>query len=161
MREALEQAGLAPAALELELTESMIMQDPARTAETMRQLKELGIGLCLDDFGTGYSSLNYLRRFPVDYLKIDRSFIWDVTTDPSGAAVARSIVAIAHSLGIWAVAEGVETWEQFDFLVESRCDALQGFLFSKPLPPDEFAHLLREDHLLKKEGDLNGAPVAH
>ena len=153
VRCALEKAGLEPAALELEITESMIMHDPARAAETMRQLRDLGIGLCLDDFGTGYSSLNYLRRFPVDYLKIDRSFIFDATTDPSGAAVARSIVAIAHSLGIGAVAEGVESWAQFDFLAESRCDALQGFLFSRPLEPLAFTHMLSEGRTLGREAD--------
>ncbi len=150
VRKTLELSHLDPEMLELELTESMIMPDPARAAETMGQLKALGVGLCLDDFGTGYSSLNYLRRFPVDFLKIDRSFILDVAADPSDAAVARSIVAIAHSLGIGAVAEGVETWEQFDFLAESRCDALQGFLFSRPLPPQDFALLLKEGRELKR-----------
>jgi diguanylate cyclase (GGDEF)-like protein len=144
----LAESDLAPATLDLELTESMIMHDPARAADTMRCLKQIGVGLCLDDFGTGYSSLNYLRRFPVDYLKIDRSFINDVASDPSGAAVTRSIVAIAHSLGIGAVAEGVETWEQYNFLTASRCNALQGFLFSKPLPPANFSRLLRESRAL-------------
>jgi diguanylate cyclase (GGDEF)-like protein len=144
----LEETGLAPGMLELELTESMIMHDPGSAAETMRHLKDLGVGLSLDDFGTGYSSLNYLRRFPVDHLKIDRSFITDVTSDASAAAMATSVVAIAHSLGIKAVAEGVETREQLDLLAACRCDALQGFLFSKPLPPDEFAGLLRDGRTL-------------
>ena len=151
VQKTLETNGLDPAILDLELTESMIMHDPARAAETMHRLKVIGIGLCLDDFGTGYSSLNYLRRFPVDYLKIDRSFILDVTTDPSGAAVTRSIVAIAHSLGIAAVAEGVDSWEQFDFLVGSQCDALQGFLFSRPLVASEFARLLRAGRTLARD----------
>jgi EAL domain-containing protein (putative c-di-GMP-specific phosphodiesterase class I) len=148
---ALAEANLAPGMLELELTESMIMHDPDGAAETMHQLKKLGVGLSLDDFGTGYSSLNYLRRFPVDYLKIDRSFITDVASDPSGAAVATSIVAIAHRLGIGAVAEGVETWGQLDFLANCGCNAFQGFLFSKPLPPKEFACLLYEGRSLVRD----------
>jgi diguanylate cyclase (GGDEF)-like protein/PAS domain S-box-containing protein len=142
--------GMDPEMLTLELTESMIMHDPAGAAETMRRLKALGVGLSLDDFGTGYSSLNYLRRFPVDCLKIDRSFITDVTTDAGAAAVATSVVAIAHSLKLTAIAEGVETKEQLAFVRESRCDGLQGYYFSKPLPADEFVRLLREDRRLEK-----------
>jgi EAL domain-containing protein (putative c-di-GMP-specific phosphodiesterase class I) len=108
---------------------------------TTQELRELGVGLSLDDFGTGYSSLNYLRRFPVGSLKIDRSFIQDVATDPSGASVAASVVAVAHNLGLTAVAEGVETPGQLDFLAGCGCDAFQGYLFSKPLPAEEFARL--------------------
>jgi EAL domain-containing protein (putative c-di-GMP-specific phosphodiesterase class I) len=115
----------------------------------MRQLGALGVRLALDDFGTGYSSLNYLRRFPVDCLKIDRSFICDVACDSSAAAVATSIVAIAHSLGLQDVAEGVETAEQLAFLRQCSCDALQGYYFSRPLPAVEFAELLAEDRRLK------------
>jgi EAL domain-containing protein (putative c-di-GMP-specific phosphodiesterase class I) len=144
VRQALTETGLAPEYLELELTESMIMRNPDQAAETMRQLKGLGVHLALDDFGTGYSSLNYLRRFPVDSLKIDRTFISDVAVDASSAAVATSVVAIAHSLGLKAIAEGVETDEQLEFLRNCRCDAFQGYFFSKPLPPEEFAELLRE-----------------
>ena len=139
-----------PGQLELELTESMIMANPARAAETMRRLKEIGFALFLDDFGTGYSSLSYLRRFPVDGLKIDRSFINAVTADESDAAVTSSIVAIAHNLGILVVAEGVETWEQFDFLAACRCEFLQGYLFSKPVSADAFTALLREDRRLTR-----------
>ncbi|MEZ4601137.1 MAG: EAL domain-containing protein [Syntrophotaleaceae bacterium] len=142
VRTILEETGLSADMLELELTESMIMHDPAGAAETMRHLKKLGIRLALDDFGTGYSSLNYLRRFPVDHLKIDRSFITDATHDASAAAMVAGVVAIARSLGIKAVAEGVETREQLDLLAGCQCDAYQGYLFSKPLPPDEFAPLL-------------------
>ena len=145
----LAETGLEPTWLELELTESMLMRDPLGAAATMRRLRELGIGLCLDDFGTGFSSLNYLRRFPVDYLKIDRSFIVDVTSDASAAAVASSVVAIAHSLGIVAVAEGVETREQLEFLAGCRCDQLQGYLFSRPLPAADFAALVREGRRLE------------
>jgi EAL domain-containing protein (putative c-di-GMP-specific phosphodiesterase class I) len=130
--------------LELELTESMVMDDPAGAQQTMRELKELGVGLSLDDFGTGYSSLNYLRRFPVDSLKIDRSFIRDVATDPSGASVVTSVIDIAHNLGLTAVAEGIETSEQLAFLAGCGCDMYQGFFFSRPLPAAEFTDLLRE-----------------
>jgi diguanylate cyclase (GGDEF)-like protein/PAS domain S-box-containing protein len=136
--------GLNSDLLELEITESMIMDDPERASKTLHELKKLGLHLSLDDFGTGYSSLNYLRRFPVDSLKIDQSFIHDVTTDPSGASVVASIVDIAHNLNLVAIAEGVETSEQLDFLVANECDVVQGYLFSKPLPADKFAALLKQ-----------------
>jgi EAL domain-containing protein (putative c-di-GMP-specific phosphodiesterase class I) len=139
----LHQTGLDPALLELELTESMLMGDPHRAQVTLRELKDLGISLSLDDFGTGFSSLNYLRRFPVDSLKIDRSFIHDVSIDASGASVVTSIIDIAHNLNLTAIAEGVETQGQCDFLIANNCDAIQGYLFSKPLPALEFEALLR------------------
>ena len=119
------------------------MADAAGAEQPMEILKQLGVRLSLDDFGTGYSSLNYLRRFPVDSLKIDRSFICDVATDPSGASVVSSVINIAHSLNMAAIAEGVETREQLAFLVGCNCDMLQGYLFSKPLPVEEFTDLLR------------------
>lgn len=140
----LQETGLPPHLLELELTESMIMRDPQSAVATMQQLNLLGVSLALDDFGTGYSSLNYLRRFPVDCLKIDRSFISDVADDPSAAAVATSIIAIAHSLGLQAVAEGVETREQLDFLSKCGCDSYQGYLFSAPVPTSDFTEMLRK-----------------
>ena len=139
----LQESGLDPQLLELELTESMVMHDPAGAERTMHTLKELGVGLSLDDFGTGYSSLNYLRRFPVDSLKIDRSFISDVVDDASGASVVTSVIDIAHNLGKTAVAEGVETPAQLTFLANCGCDMYQGYWFSMPLPADEFADLLR------------------
>jgi EAL domain-containing protein (putative c-di-GMP-specific phosphodiesterase class I) len=138
----LEQSGLDSSHLELELTESIVMRDVISAERTMRRLKMLGIHLSLDDFGTGYSSLNYLRRFPVDSLKIDRSFINDVATDASSASVATSIIAIAHNLGLQTVAEGVETPEQLAFLADCGCDLYQGYFFSAPLPAKEFASLL-------------------
>ena len=144
----LRECGIAPRLLELELTESMIMRDPLAAAAIMQQLKALGVSLALDDFGTGYSSLNYLRRFPVDCLKIDRSFISDAASDPSAAAVATSIVAIAHSLGLRAIAEGVETGEQLDFLRDCGCDSLQGYYFSRPVAGEAFAAMLREGRRL-------------
>ncbi|HBT82501.1 MAG: hypothetical protein A2091_05125 [Desulfuromonadales bacterium GWD2_61_12] len=132
---------LSPHVLELELTESMIVDNPEAAATTMHKLRILGVRLALDDFGTGYSSLNYLRRFPVDALKIDQSFIADVATDRGGAAVVNSVIAIAHSLGLEAVAEGVETVEQLYFLRGCHCNTLQGYLYSKPLPAGEFVAL--------------------
>jgi diguanylate cyclase (GGDEF)-like protein/PAS domain S-box-containing protein len=148
VKEVLREADLDPRLLVLELTESMVMDDPAGAERAMRMLKDLGVGLSLDDFGTGYSSLNYLRRFAVDSLKIDRSFIHDVATDPSGASVVTSIIDIAHNLGLTAVAEGVETREQLAFLTNCGCDMFQGYLFSKPLPAEEFIDLLREGRQL-------------
>lgn len=141
----LQDTGLPPHLLELELTESMIMRNVQTAAETMQELNALGVSLALDDFGTGYSSLNYLRRFPVDCLKIDRSFISDVADDPSAAAVATSIIAIAHSLGLQAVAEGVETEEQLEFLRQCACDSYQGYLYSAPLAVEEFTAMLRQE----------------
>ncbi len=140
----LRQSALDPRFLELELTESMIMDKPSEAVRTMLELKNLGISLSLDDFGTGYSSLNYLRRFPVDNLKIDRSFIQDIVIDSSCASVVTSVIDIAHNLGLVAIAEGVETCEQLAFLCGCGCDMLQGYLFSKPLPAEEFAVLLQQ-----------------
>ena len=145
IRDILEHCGVEPHLIELELTETMLMRDPQAAAQTLQQLMNLGVRLALDDFGTGYSSLNYLRRFPVNILKIDRSFICDAAVDPSAAAVANSVVAIAHSLGLTAVAEGVETREQLEFITHSGCDAFQGFLFSRAVPAEAFAVLLSED----------------
>jgi diguanylate cyclase (GGDEF)-like protein/PAS domain S-box-containing protein len=149
VHQALFESGVDAHWLELELTESMLMRQPAAAIETMLQLKMLGVSLALDDFGTGYSSLNYLRRFPVDSLKIDRSFISDVPGDTSATAVAASIVAIAHSLGMHAIAEGVETVEQLRFLQGCGCDRMQGFYFSRPLPEEEFVALLRSGKRLE------------
>ena len=145
----LDEFDMDPHWLDLELTESMVMQDPDHVAETLARLKEIGFALSLDDFGTGYSSLNYLRRFPIDCLKIDRSFILDVASDTTAASVANSVIGIAHSLGIHAIAEGVETREQYAFLALCECDSIQGFLFSKPLPAAELATLLTNNTTFK------------
>ena len=152
VRTVLQRYGLDPTLLELELTESMIMEHAESASSILQELKCLGVSLSLDDFGTGYSSLNYLRRFPVDSLKIDQSFIHDVTTDPSGASVVASIIDIAHNLQLTAIAEGVETHEQLEFLVANECDAVQGYLFSKPLPAQEFIALLQQGKYWKAAG---------
>jgi diguanylate cyclase (GGDEF)-like protein/PAS domain S-box-containing protein len=155
VKQILTEFGMDPRWLELELTESMVMQDPDKVAIILGQLKEIGFSLSLDDFGTGYSSLNYLRRFPIDYLKIDRSFILDVASDSTAASVANSVIGIAHSLGIHAIAEGVETREQLAFLAQCKCDSIQGFLFSKPLPAAELARLLTEKTTFAPTGELD------
>jgi EAL domain-containing protein (putative c-di-GMP-specific phosphodiesterase class I) len=140
--EALRGADLPAASLDLEITESNAMQNAELSIATLQDLKNLGVSLSMDDFGTGYSSLNYLKRFPIDRLKIDQSFVRDVTRDPDDAAIATAIIAMAHSLKLTAVAEGVETEEQLEFLLEQRCDEMQGYLFSRPVPAAEFEELL-------------------
>lgn len=139
----LRDTAIAPRHLELELTEGVIMRNAASTIKTLQQLKQLGITLSIDDFGTGYSSLSYLKRFPLDTLKIDRAFVKDVTSSPDDAAITTAIIAMAHSLNLRVLAEGVETEAQMAFLREQGCDDLQGYLVSKPLPAEELVQLLR------------------
>lgn len=134
----LQDTGLAPEYLELELTESVIMHDVEATIATFTQLKSMGVKLAIDDFGTGYSSLAYLKLFPIDYLKIDRSFVFNIANEPSDAAIAASVIILAHSMNLKVVAEGVEVVEQLDILREKGCDFVQGFFFSRPLPAKEF-----------------------
>lgn len=141
---ALQEAALSPRHLELEITESMVMQKPEEAIAVLRKLKNMGVRISIDDFGTGYSSLNYLRRFPVDSLKIDRSFIMNATTNPDDAAIVKGIVALAHNLKLKVITEGVETEAQFEFLRDVECDEVQGFLFSRPLPTDEFLKFLKQ-----------------
>jgi len=133
--------GLDPGRLVLELTETAVMGDPAAAARALRELRDLGVGLSLDDFGTGYSSLSYLRRFPVSSLKIDRSFVKDMSTNQSDATIVRTIIEMAHSLGFSVVAEGVETEEQAALLRLLRCEYAQGYLFARPMPAEELARL--------------------
>ncbi len=134
--------------LELELTESLVMQDVEKTIATLSRLKVMGIKLSIDDFGTGYSSLSYLKRFPIDTLKIDQSFVRDITTDPDDAAIAKSIISMAHDMQLRVIAEGVETEDQKCFLRLRRCDEMQGYLFSRPVPAVEFEKILREGRSL-------------
>jgi EAL domain-containing protein (putative c-di-GMP-specific phosphodiesterase class I) len=143
IRATVERTGLAPTSLELELTESVIMRDPVDTARRLREITALGIRLSVDDFGTGYSSLGYLRSFPISSLKIDRSFVRDLERDASGAAIPEAIVALAKSLGLKVVAEGVETRGQLAVLRRLGCEEMQGYLFSRPLPGDEVLALLQ------------------
>ncbi|MBC1223593.1 EAL domain-containing protein [Nostoc sp. UCD121] len=140
----LEETGLQASSLELEVTESFLMADIDRSVKTLKQLRELGICLALDDFGTGYSSLNYLKRFPVNMLKIDRSFVQDVMSNPDSAAVTNAIIALAKSLRLKITAEGVETKEQLEYLQMRGCDEGQGFYFSRPVPADIIAPMLQK-----------------
>lgn len=143
VQETLESTGADPTRLKLELTESLFLDNADSVVEKMQELRAMGIGLSLDDFGTGYSSLAYLRRMPLDQLKIDQSFVRDVTKDFGAAAITQSLVAMAHSLGLTVVAEGVETEAQKLFLVEAGCLLHQGYLYSKPLPATEFHKFLK------------------
>jgi len=138
----LSATGMTPELLELELTESDVMKNPENTLRMLGQIKALGVGIALDDFGTGYSSLSYLKRFPVDCLKIDQSFIRDITIDDEDAAIAQMVVALGHNLKQVVVAEGVETQGQLAFLKAHRCDQMQGYLFSPPVPAHEFEAIL-------------------
>lgn len=141
--DALAGAALPPDGLELEITESMVMHSPDRAVTTLSRLRDLGIAVSIDDFGTGYSSLGYLKRFPIDNVKIDRSFIKDLPHDADDAAITRAVIAMARSLRIRVVAEGVETAEQLEFLRAHECDECQGFHLSEPLPADELAAFAR------------------
>lgn len=142
----LSETRLDPQYLDIELTESTIMQNAEETVKTLHELKEMGIKLSVDDFGTGYSSLSYLKRFPLDTLKIDRSFIKDITTDPDDEALTRAILAMSNSLKLRVIAEGVETEEQLNFLRANGCDEFQGYLFSRPVRAIEIAEMLRTGH---------------
>jgi diguanylate cyclase (GGDEF)-like protein/PAS domain S-box-containing protein len=139
LRDALASSGIDPRTLELEITESLAMRDIEQTVRILREVKELGVRVAIDDFGVGHSSLNYLKTFPVDSVKIDRSFIRDLTTDPNDAEITSSIIGMAHRLGLNTVAEGVETAEQRTILETYGCDDIQGYLVQKPMPAHEFA----------------------
>ena len=141
---ALRDTGLDAGCLELELTESLFMGDITPAVELLHSMKALGVKLSIDDFGTGYSSFSYLSRFPIDVLKIDRSFVADITHDANDAAIVDSIIALAHNLRLSVIAEGVETGEQLDHLRRQGCDEMQGYYFSRPLPADAFEQLLRK-----------------
>jgi len=140
---ALRDTGLAPESLELELTESLIAQDVDQAIHAINQLKSAGVKLSIDDFGTGYSNLGNLKRFRVDTLKIDQSFVRDILTDADDASIALAVISLAHSLRMRVLAEGVETVEQYEFLRLNGCDEIQGYYFSKPVPPGELAVMLK------------------
>lgn len=144
----LMETGLPPNLLEIELTESIAMRHPESTIETLLELRAMGVRSAIDDFGTGYSSLSYLKRFPIDALKIDRSFVRDLVVDPDDANIARAIIALAHNLRLRVVAEGVETRAQMQLLVEDGCDEIQGFLTGRPMRPDRIGLLVRDSQSL-------------
>ena len=150
VRDILEETGLAPQLLELEITENMVMHSPARLIPVLTKIKALGVRLAIDDFGTGYSSLAQLKNFPIDSIKVDRSFIRNLPQDRDNKAITEAIINMGRSLNLTVIAEGVETKEQERFLRRKVCDEMQGFYFSKPLEPEQFAELLRQYSLSRK-----------
>jgi EAL domain-containing protein (putative c-di-GMP-specific phosphodiesterase class I) len=153
VREILEDTGVPPSALVLEITESVMMQDMEMSIERLSSLKALGVQLAIDDFGTGYSSLNYVRRFPVDILKVDKSFIDGVNEEGESSALTAAVIELAGILNLRPVAEGIERADQLDRLLELRCDLGQGFFFAKPLPSEELEALLVERLAMQAEAD--------
>ncbi|MGI4847276.1 MAG: putative bifunctional diguanylate cyclase/phosphodiesterase [Janthinobacterium lividum] len=150
---ALADSGLAATQLDIELTESLVMHNVDQAIAIMRSLKDLGVSLSLDDFGTGYSSLSHLKRFPIDVLKIDQSFVADIVRDADGAAIVMSIISLAHNLKLHVIAEGVETLEQLAYLRRHDCDEIQGYYFSRPLAVEAFGELLAANKCLPPQGD--------
>ena len=140
----LQETGMRPDLLELEITETMIMNHIDIAAEKAAAMKALGVKLAIDDFGTGYSSLSQLKRFPIDTLKIDRAFVRDIPHSVDDTAITRAVVSLGKALGVRVVAEGVETAAQYEFLRDNGCDEIQGFYFSKPCHPDAFVDLLKD-----------------
>lgn len=149
VEQVLGDTGLDPNLLELELTESAVMKNAEQAVDTLSKMKSMGVKLSIDDFGTGFSSLNYLKRFPLDTLKIDRSFVQFLTTNKDDAAIVKTIIVMAHSLNFKVIAEGVEKNEQVIFLRKHACDAMQGYLFSPPVPANEFAEILKNKRVLE------------
>ena len=138
----LKDSGLEASCLELELTESMVMTNASATVELLRELKSMGVSLSIDDFGTGYSSLSYLKHFPIDRVKIDRSFVRDIASNPDDAAIAGAIIVMSHSMNLKVTAEGVEHQDQLDILSSHGCDEIQGFLLTPPLTAEELTRFL-------------------
>jgi EAL domain-containing protein (putative c-di-GMP-specific phosphodiesterase class I) len=141
--EALQVSGLDPRYLEIEITESLMLQDEESIAGILRDLRVIGVQVALDDFGTGYSSLGFIARLPLDSIKMDRSFIRDLDSDPGAAAIASAVISMAHGLGLTVVGEGVDMDEQASFLTQQGCNEMQGFLFSGAVTAEEFARFLK------------------
>jgi EAL domain-containing protein (putative c-di-GMP-specific phosphodiesterase class I) len=150
------ETGCDPTCLALEITETAVMENPQAAVAIFRQLSDMGVRLAIDDFGTGYSSLAYLKRFPIDSLKIDRSFVSDITRDADDAAIVHSVIALAHSMKLKVVAEGVEDARQLQFLREHGCDQMQGYYVSRPVPAAGIEALLRP----MTPGDVSPRPSA-
>ena len=148
VEEALKEAGLALEFMGLELTESALAANPERTIGVLQELKDMGVRVYIDDFGTGYSSLSYLKKLPINAIKVDRSFISDLTLNQDDSAIVRAIVAMAHSMKLRVTAEGVETLDQLAFLKVIGCDEMQGYFVSRPVPAEQFEELLRRGKLL-------------
>ncbi len=155
VRQSLFASGADPSRLKLELTEGVVLDNVDTVVSRMRQMNALGVGFALDDFGIGYSSLSYLKRLPLDQVKIDQSFVRDIPGDPNDAAIVRAILAMSHSLGLDVIAEGVETEEQRAFLAQHNCQGYQGYLFSKPLPIEEFERFATQAHRMRLNSGAN------
>jgi EAL domain-containing protein (putative c-di-GMP-specific phosphodiesterase class I) len=147
IEDALHDTRISPQLLELEITESTIMRNPEKAIRALTELKAMGISIAIDDFGTGYSSFSYLKRLPLDFLKIDQSFVKGLAFDPNDQVIVRATIAMAHSLNLKTIAEGVETEEQLAILQEYGCDEIQGYLFSRPVPAQEITGILVKEHL--------------
>ncbi len=147
IREILLEVAVSPQRLELEITESTLMRNSEKAIQTLNELSVMGMGIAVDDFGTGYSSLSYLKRLPLNFLKVDKSFIDNLTSDPSDQAIVEATITMAHGLNLKVIAEGVETEEQLSFLQENGCDEIQGYFFSRPLPSEEIPGILAKGYL--------------
>lgn len=145
VRKVLQETGLAPEYLELEITENIAVHNEEAVIFVLDELRKVGIHIAIDDFGTGYSSLSYLKRFPIDKLKIDQSFVRDCKEGKHDVGIVRAIIGMGHSLNLKVIAEGVETWEQADFLQRNGCDEVQGYFYGKPMTADDFASLMRRE----------------
>jgi len=153
IRRCLREANLPPEAIEIEITETMLMQDIEAATQTVQRLHDIGTSLAIDDFGTGYSSLNYLKKFPIDTVKVDRSFVIDIPKSEDDMAITSAVIAMAHQLKMSVVAEGVETHAQRQFLVNHDCEYAQGYLFGKPMPMKEIRDLLARGQIAALSGD--------
>jgi EAL domain-containing protein (putative c-di-GMP-specific phosphodiesterase class I) len=157
VKDIIEETGVAPSVLQLELTEGVVMGDTATSVKALAELKDLGVSLSIDDFGTGYSSLSYLSRFPLDELKIDRSFVIAASSSKEDASLVKAIMAMSRGLGLDTVVEGVETLEQYEFITGEGAHVIQGYLFSKPVPAEDFARLLSPWHFSDQIHELEDA----
>lgn len=146
LQQLLAETGLPAHSLELEITENTALSGHTATLEALRKLRELGVGIAFDDFGTGYASLSFLTQMPLTHIKIDQNFVRGLPDDPKLGAIVRSLIAMAHNLGLTVIAEGVETFPQMNFLRAEGCDEAQGYLFARPLPASAFAALLETAH---------------
>ena len=155
----LDHEGLTPDCLPLEITESLLMDDVEESSRALNELKAMGLEIYLDDFGTGYSSLSYLKKFPIDGLKIDRSFVMDIPEDADDMALAEAIVAMSHALRLNVVAEGIETKKQLVFLKELGCEEAQGYFFSKPVSAEEFKALLASSPNYLTDNNLHAVVI--
>jgi EAL domain-containing protein (putative c-di-GMP-specific phosphodiesterase class I) len=151
--------GIPASALELEVTESMVMANAEQAIRVMRELKRLGLSIAIDDFGTGYSSLVYLKRLPIDTLKIDKEFVGDLTTDPDDEAITATVITMAHSLGLNVIAEGVETAEQLQYLRDHGCDEVQGMHLARPLDSQHCFEFIRDFRGIERSGAVAARPA--